>query len=167
MCCQTLDFQLREDLNHGSLSSIVYDSVPNLTVLVFPVHITVSLKIPRIPVLMALACVAVHTQVRWLQTLAELEGVPEVPSFSTEATDFLDQLLDEFGTTDAQAVKDIEKITNHDVKAIEYALKTKFKVSPEPLALCFGARTCHSSVPRVDVRPSTKQHWFVLKSMQG
>lgn len=70
-------------------------------------------------------------EVRWLQTLSELPEVKEVPQFSDEATKFLDDLLASFGVEDAMAVKDIEKVTNHDVKAIEYALKNRFKTLPE------------------------------------
>mmetsp|Transcript_23746 Transcript_23746/g.32695 ORF Transcript_23746/g.32695 Transcript_23746/m.32695 type:complete len:542 (+) Transcript_23746:87-1712(+) len=70
-------------------------------------------------------------EVRWLQYLASLEGVPEVAPFSAETQQVLEDLLDGFCEADAMEVKNIEKVTNHDVKAIEYMLKDKFKDVPE------------------------------------
>jgi hypothetical protein len=54
--------------------------------------------------------------------------IKEVPPFSAEANAFLEKLLVEFDTEAATEVKTIERTTNHDVKAIEYALKNRFKV---------------------------------------
>ena len=39
---------------------------------------------------------------------------------------WLDEVFEEFGVADGNRVKEIEKVTNHDVKAIEYFLKEKF-----------------------------------------
>mmetsp|Transcript_32783 Transcript_32783/g.71528 ORF Transcript_32783/g.71528 Transcript_32783/m.71528 type:complete len:545 (-) Transcript_32783:295-1929(-) len=73
----------------------------------------------------------VLVEVRWLQMLSELPEVEEVPPFSPEANAFLESYLESFGPEQAQEVKTIERTTNHDVKAIEYALKAKFKELPE------------------------------------
>ncbi|MFN4289243.1 MAG: adenylosuccinate lyase [Permianibacter sp.] len=64
-------------------------------------------------------------EVRWLQKLASHPGIPEVPAFSAQANSLLDEIARTFSLADAQRVKDIEKTTNHDVKAIEYLLKEK------------------------------------------
>ncbi|MFZ5843629.1 MAG: adenylosuccinate lyase [Pseudomonadota bacterium] len=64
-------------------------------------------------------------EVRWLQKLASHAGIPEVPAFSAQANSLLDEIARTFSLADAQRVKDIEKTTNHDVKAIEYLLKEK------------------------------------------
>src|SRR3990167_9109856 len=64
-------------------------------------------------------------EVRWLQKLASHAGIPEVPAFSANANSQLDEIVRTFSQADAQRVKDIEKTTNHDVKAIEYLLKEK------------------------------------------
>ncbi|NQD37741.1 adenylosuccinate lyase [Permianibacter sp. IMCC34836] len=64
-------------------------------------------------------------EVRWLQKLASHSGIPEVPAFSAQANSALDEIARTFSLADAQRVKDIEKTTNHDVKAIEYLLKEK------------------------------------------
>ncbi|MCX7068857.1 MAG: adenylosuccinate lyase [Methylococcales bacterium] len=67
----------------------------------------------------------VLVEVRWLQALAAHPLIPEVSAFSESATELLNTIVTDFSLTDAQRVKDIEKTTNHDVKAIEYLLKEK------------------------------------------
>ena len=67
----------------------------------------------------------VLVEVRWLQTLASHAGIPEVPEFSHEAASVLESIVNSFSEQDAQRIKDIEKTTNHDVKAVEYFLKEK------------------------------------------
>lgn len=67
----------------------------------------------------------VEVEIRWLQALARHPGVTEAPSLSDRAHGVLDGLANNFGLADAQRIKDIERITNHDVKAVEYWLKEK------------------------------------------
>jgi len=67
----------------------------------------------------------VEVEVRWLQALAAEAKINEVPALSSEANAVLNGIVANFSETDAQAVKDIEKTTNHDVKAVEYFLKSK------------------------------------------
>eukprot|EP00854_Cymbomonas_tetramitiformis_P027038 gene27038-33260_t len=73
----------------------------------------------------------VLVEVRWLQMLSNLPEVTEVPPFSQETNDYLEELLKDFNVEDAQKVKDVERVTNHDVKAIEYVLKEFFEEVPE------------------------------------
>ncbi|MGV8838488.1 adenylosuccinate lyase, partial [Cellvibrio sp.] len=73
----------------------------------------------------------VEVEVRWLQQLSRLAGVPEVPAFSAATNAILDKIVTDFNEADAQAVKDIERTTNHDVKAVEYFLKNKFAGNTE------------------------------------
>ncbi len=73
----------------------------------------------------------VAVEVRWLQSLATHPGVPEVPPFSTHADAMLDAIVANFGPEDAQRVKNIERTTNHDVKAVEYFLKEKITGNAE------------------------------------
>ncbi len=73
----------------------------------------------------------VLVELRWLQALAEHNQVAEVPSFSTDANAVLDSINTDFSEADAQRVKDIERTTNHDVKAVEYFLKEKIENNPE------------------------------------
>jgi len=63
--------------------------------------------------------------VRGLQALARHPAIPEVPPLSERATHVLDGLAEKFDPADAQRVKNIERTTNHDVKAVEYWLKEK------------------------------------------
>ena len=67
----------------------------------------------------------VTVEVRWLQALAKAQGIDEVPAFSDEANALLDSIVDNFSEADAARVKEIERTTNHDVKAVEYLLKEK------------------------------------------
>lgn len=68
---------------------------------------------------------------KWLLKLSQIPQVSEVPSFSNEAQTKLQGLIDGFSDADAMQVKNIEKITNHDVKAVEYFLKTKCQEDPQ------------------------------------
>ncbi len=67
----------------------------------------------------------VLVEVRWLQALAQHPLIKEVNPFSAEANQRLNSIISDFSEADAQRVKDIEKTTNHDVKAVEYLLKEK------------------------------------------
>ncbi|MFJ2390997.1 adenylosuccinate lyase, partial [Pseudomonas koreensis] len=73
----------------------------------------------------------VLVEVRWLQRLAAHAGIPEVPAFSAEANAVLNELAENFSLEHAERVKEIERTTNHDVKAIEYLLKEQAAKLPE------------------------------------
>lgn len=73
----------------------------------------------------------VEVEVRWLQQLSRHAGIPEVPAFSAPTNQFLDSLVSGFNEDDAQGIKNIERTTNHDVKAVEYFLKSKFTGNKE------------------------------------
>jgi adenylosuccinate lyase len=73
----------------------------------------------------------VTVEIRWLQKLAAHPQVQEVPVFSTEADAALNTLVSEFSVADAQRIKDIERTTNHDVKAVEYFIKEKIADNAE------------------------------------
>ncbi|CAB3828633.1 MULTISPECIES: adenylosuccinate lyase [Achromobacter] len=66
----------------------------------------------------------VEVEVAWLVALSDA-GLPELPAFSQEARARLQQLVRDFSEADAARIKDIERVTNHDVKAVEYWLKEK------------------------------------------
>ena len=73
----------------------------------------------------------VQVEIRWLQRLGAHEAISEVPNFSDDANALLDEIVDQFSETDAQAIKAIEATTNHDVKAVEYFIKEKIEGHPE------------------------------------
>ncbi|MFW1950403.1 adenylosuccinate lyase [Acinetobacter beijerinckii] len=67
----------------------------------------------------------VTVEVRWLQALANRAEIIEVPAFSAETNAALDAIVADFSEEDANRIKEIERTTNHDVKAVEYFLKEK------------------------------------------
>lgn len=73
----------------------------------------------------------VQVEVRWLQCLAAHPGIPEIKPFSAEANALLNSLVDNFQLSHAERIKEIERTTNHDVKAVEYLLKEEAKALPE------------------------------------
>lgn len=73
----------------------------------------------------------VEVEVRWLQQLSRHAGIPEVPAFSAATNAQLDAITSNFSEADAQNIKDIERTTNHDVKAVEYFLKNQFAGNKE------------------------------------
>ena len=76
----------------------------------------------------------VQVEVAWLIALSDC-GFAEFKPLSPGARTYLLGLVKNFSEIDGQAIKDIEKTTNHDVKAVEYWLKGKFEARPELLAI--------------------------------
>ncbi|MCO6553032.1 MAG: adenylosuccinate lyase [Gilliamella sp.] len=73
----------------------------------------------------------VQVEVCWLQKLASQADILEVPTLSQSAINHLNQIVDQFSEQDASRIKEIEKTTNHDVKAVEYFLKEKVSTHEE------------------------------------
>ena len=73
----------------------------------------------------------VHIEIEWLKALAAQSDIPEVGPFSAATIAQLDALNANFSEADAQAIKTIERETNHDVKAIEYWLRKQLIKNPE------------------------------------
>lgn len=71
----------------------------------------------------------VEVEVAWLLALADA-GLPEFPAFSPEAIERLTSLVRDFSEADAARIKQIEAVTNHDVKAVEYWLKEQTQDMP-------------------------------------
>ena len=72
----------------------------------------------------------VQVEVAWFTALSDA-GFAEFKPLSPGARSYLTGLVKNFAEADAVAIKDIEKTTNHDVKAVEYWIKSKFKDRPE------------------------------------
>ena len=70
-------------------------------------------------------------EVRWLEAMSKNSQISEVPEFSLKSKNFLSNIVDNFSLADAKVIKEIEKTTNHDVKAVEYYLKEKVSSTPE------------------------------------
>ncbi|RTZ60172.1 MAG: adenylosuccinate lyase, partial [Gammaproteobacteria bacterium] len=77
----------------------------------------------------------VIVELRWLKMLAEQEQIAEVPPLSADAAALLQQIEDQFSEADARRIKDIEAVTNHDVKAVEYFIKEKIETNAELQAI--------------------------------
>ena len=77
----------------------------------------------------------VLVEVRWLQALAGEPDIPEVPPLSRHANAVLDGVIENFSEEDARRVKNIERTTNHDVKAVEYFIKEKIAGNEELAAV--------------------------------
>ncbi|MEZ2721489.1 adenylosuccinate lyase [Paenalcaligenes hominis] len=72
----------------------------------------------------------VEVEVAWLIALSQA-NLPELPAFSQGAIDRLNALVTDFTEADAQRIKEIERVTNHDVKAVEYWLKEQVQDDAE------------------------------------
>ncbi len=64
-----------------------------------------------------------QVEIEWLKALAAEPHFAEIPAFSPATVTVLDQLVADFTTEHAAEVKEIESVTNHDVKALEYWIK--------------------------------------------
>ena len=75
----------------------------------------------------------VQVEVEWFIALSDA-GLPEFAPLSAASRSLLRERVSGFSEADAQAIKDIERTTNHDVKAVEYWLKAHLAGTPELLA---------------------------------
>ena len=73
----------------------------------------------------------VKVELAWLKSLAQQQGIHEVPPFSELTLTQMDAIVADFSESDATEIKAIEATTNHDVKAIEYWLKQHFSDNEE------------------------------------
>jgi adenylosuccinate lyase len=98
-------------------------------------------------------------EVRWLQALSRNTDIVEVPEFSASANALLDSIVENFDPEQAQRIKDIEKTTNHDVKAVEYYLKQQVSANPELQAV---SEFIHFACTSEDI--NNLSHALMLKS---
>ena len=71
----------------------------------------------------------VIVEIKWFIHLSKISKIKELPKLNIKDNRYLIDLIDNFSLKDAQRIKTIESKTNHDVKAVEYFLKEKFKKS--------------------------------------
>ena len=91
----------------------------------------------------------VEVEVAWLLALSDL-GLKELPAFSTESRATARGWVDAFGESDAERIKAIEAVTNHDVKAVEYFLKEKAQASGDQ-ALIAASEFIHFACTSEDI----------------
>jgi adenylosuccinate lyase len=77
----------------------------------------------------------VEVELAWIKSLASHPQIDEVAPLSEQAIGQIDAIVADFTEADGERIKDIERTTNHDVKAIEYFIKEKFALSPELYAI--------------------------------
>ncbi|SDE61124.1 adenylosuccinate lyase [Massilia sp. PDC64] len=100
----------------------------------------------------------VKVEIAWLQALSQA-GFAELKPFSAEANALLDKLAADFSDVDAARIKEIEAVTNHDVKAVEYWLKEKVKDVPELVA---ASEFIHFACTSEDINNTS--HGMMLKA---
>ena len=72
----------------------------------------------------------VRVEIEWLIALAGEPGIAELPAFDAAQVATLRALWQQFAPADAARVKEIERTTNHDVKAVEYFIKERLQSQP-------------------------------------
>ena len=100
----------------------------------------------------------VQVEIAWFIALSDA-GFAEFKPLSPGARTYLLGLCKNFSESDAAAIKEIEKTTNHDVKAVEYWIKSKFEARPE---LQTAAEFVHFACTSEDINNTS--HALQLKS---
>jgi len=72
-----------------------------------------------------------YIEIEWFKAMSLNKDIKEVPEFSKTSFNILSGIAENFSIQDAAKVKEIEKTTNHDVKAVEYFLKDAISSNPE------------------------------------
>jgi adenylosuccinate lyase len=100
----------------------------------------------------------VKVEIAWLQALSAA-GLAEIKPFSAKGNALLNRIADEFTEADAARIKEIEAVTNHDVKAVEYWLKEKVAEDAELLA---ASEFIHFACTSEDINNTS--HGMMLKA---
>ncbi len=100
----------------------------------------------------------VIVEVRWLQYLSKHPAITEVAPFSAAANSILDQLVNDFTLEQALRIKEIERTTNHDVKAVEYLIKETIADNAELSAV---SEFVHFACTSEDI--NNRSHALMLK----
>ena len=100
----------------------------------------------------------VKVEIAWLIALSEA-GFAELKPFSADARTLLEKLASDFSEADAERIKAIEAVTNHDVKAVEYWIKEKVQHVPELVA---ASEFIHFACTSEDINNTS--HGMMLKA---
>ena len=90
----------------------------------------------------------VRVELAWFSKLAQSPQFSALPALSPAAADVLEHMAADFCEEDAAAIKDLERVTNHDVKAVEYFLRERFAAHPE---LSAGREFVHFACTSEDI----------------
>ncbi|ALD91517.1 adenylosuccinate lyase [Cupriavidus gilardii] len=99
----------------------------------------------------------VKVEVHWLIALART-GLPDMPKFSAQSEAALLALVEHFSEADAARIKEIEAVTNHDVKAVEYWMKERVQDNAELVA---ASEFIHFACTSEDINNTS--HGMMLK----
>ncbi len=100
-----------------------------------------------------------QVEIEWLKALAADTHFAEIPAFSAPTIAELDRLVVEFGPEQAAEVKEIEAVTNHDVKALEYWIKKRLGGNAEVMKV---SEFIHFACTSEDI--NNLSHALMLKS---
>lgn len=131
-CCQLRRDKIRSKLRHANFS-LANMELSALTAL-SPIdgrYRNQTLELSPLFSEYGLIRYRVLVEIRWLQHLASRAEIPEIGPFSADAQRCLEETIDGFQVSNADGIKRIEAITNHDVKAVEYYLKERISGHPE------------------------------------
>ena len=103
----------------------------------------------------------VQVEIAWFIALSDA-GFAQFKPLSAGARTYLLGLVKNFSQADGEAIKAIEKTTNHDVKAVEYWLKSKFEARPELLA---ASEFVHFACTSEDINNTS--HALQLRAVRG
>ncbi len=101
-------------------------------------------------------------EVRWLQALSRRDEISEIPPLSAAAGERLDAMVGNFDPAQAARIKEIEKTTNHDVKAVEYFLKEQVALDDELNAI---SEFIHFACTSEDI--NNLSHGLMLKTARN
>ncbi len=103
----------------------------------------------------------VQVEVEWFVALSDA-GFAEFKPLSEAARGLMRGLVARFSENDAQAIKDIERTTNHDVKAVEYWIKSRIEAQP---ALKAASEFIHFACTSEDINNTS--HALMLKAARA
>ncbi len=106
----------------------------------------------------------VEVEVAWLIGLSDL-GLKELPAFSSAVRARLKAWVTDFSAHDAQRIKDIESVTNHDVKAVEYWLKEKAAAEKDLPELLSATEFIHFACTSEDINNTS--HALMLRDARA
>ncbi len=106
-----------------------------------------------------------HVEIEWLITMSERPEIEHVRPFSKEETGFLRSLVLDFGDAQAQRIKDIEKGTRHDVKAVEFYLResiagTSLEVVTESVHFCCTSEDINNLAYALMLKDGMQEEWL-------
>ncbi len=109
----------------------------------------------------------VRVEILWLMALCAEPGIPECPELTLAETALLMGVVDDFTPQEAEKVKEIERTTNHDVKAVEYYLKKKVENTSLERRSEFLHFACTSEdINNLSHALMLKEGWEVLMPLQ-